>query len=367
MKISVLKKISEFIRARAGAGDGESEESTPQQGERPKLEVAERLLKKLALGDIPRYGREPRIVFIGGAKGGAGKSLLSSNLALVLGGFGKREVMAVDLDLDNYTLSWAIEPDEEKVERVLRQQNVMDYMTVASILLRRSIYYDRVSGRRLLILTHRTRVFACNGAQVPVRLKIIPAYNKFRARRQTKLLRNLDFQSFSEGLEVLVDFIRSRDEYVVLDGKQKSNLGTHFDPLYMRTLEVADVFLLVTEPPMLSYEKIVRPFTSHLEKTIIVANKVKRDHARLVDMLIRDATRDGVPVFVIPYSEDDASMFTKFERIPPARVSVKNTTALFTLALAYFLNMLDERRVEIAGCYENVMSILKVYSKYYRR
>ena len=310
-------------------------------------------------GDVPRYKKRPNLVFIGSGKGGVGKSLLASNMVVVVAALSPFKVYGVDLDLDNFTLTKVLIPPGF-LEKLVRSD--INYVNLASVL--RTGVVEK--GSVIPIVSAKT--LACNGAQVGVKYRIIPAYNLLRQKEQEVALRTLTVRLLISGVNELVNYFENKrkedsDIVVIFDGKQKSNIGIEYEPLYRILLDYSDVFILPVEPPILSFSEIITPYRNVLDKLVLVINRVDPASLPKVQMLVKDAVERSIPVFVMPKVPDDGDLFrTKY--MPPALKSITRPTAFHAMGIAYYLNLLDDEMVRSYGC-TGVYTLLKKYKRLY--
>lgn len=338
--------------------------------EKPEEEEdIDKLLKKslkeetpVALGELPKL-RTPKILFVGSSKGGSGKSFISSNLIVVASALSvNKHVFAVDMDLDNYTISEVLPPPGVWALLEARiQKTGVRYLTVSDI-----IHEGNIDTSKL-IPRFKAKTLSCGGAQIEYEFRLIPAYdyNILRRREQMMMLRNIDSRLLRKGVEVLLEYFRSRinkgeDIFVVFDGKQKSSVGIEYEPMYRLMIEEADTFLLVTEPPYLNFNELTVPYKRAMEKMIIVVNKADRPSLEQITLLATDALSKNVPVFVIPYLEDESKLYSSTERRAPAAIRLNTKSGIYTMTLAYLLGLLNDELIKNTGCDEEMMRVLSL-------
>ena len=359
-----ILKIFSRKKEERGAEEVEEYEEEEEEIER-KLEALEKERPEpFVLEDIPKYRRRPNLIFVGSGKGGVGKSLLSSNLVVIASALSRADVYAVDLDLDNYTLSKVLQPEGSisKLIAKLQAAGIDDYLNLASIL------RNGVVQRGVVIPVMTATAFACNGTQLRIKYRLIPAYNVLHQKEQEVALRSLTPRLLLSGIHALVDYFNekratNKDIIVVFDGKQKSNIGIEYEPLYRLMIDYADVFILPVESPNLSFSDIIAPYKNVLDKLIIVVNRAEPAIRDRVQALIRDAIDRNIPVFLMPKVPADGDLFRNFYT-PPAMKSLTRPTALHAMAIAYFLNILDDELVKMYGCTQ-VYRLLRMYGRLY--
>jgi len=319
-------------------------------------------------GDIIRYKTKPNLIFIGSGKGGVGKSLIASNLTVLISALSNNDVYAVDLDLDLSTLSNILVTPYyyAKLAERIKGKNV-EYVNLASILINATI-----KGNIIPIVNHT--IFACNDRQIPVKYRIIPTYNVLTRREQEGYIRSVTPQILLKGLRELVTFFREKAEeqkknnrhlVAIFDGKQKSNIGLDYEPLYRLMIDQADVFIYPIEPPYLSFNEIMSQYRNAIEKTILVVNKATPEVKDKLQVLITDAVDRGIPIFIIPYSSEDRDTVTK-SYSSPALHGLKRPTVMHTAPIAYFLNLLDDTLIQELGC-TYIYDLMKYYSTLMKR
>jgi len=328
------------------------EPGAERRGERqkPGMPVVARQVERPATYATGRFKTKPRMVFVGSGKGGAGKSFIASNLAYILAAHLPESVpvFAVDLDLDNYTLSKVVLPKDLRAKLIGRLvKEGRNYLNVADIL-------DEGVVAGAVVLASPVSIFTCGGAQIAPRIRLIPAYHVLRETSQIARLKGLDALRLREGLNHLIDYLQGKNAVAILDGKQKSNLGINYDPLYKVATERADVVILVTEPPYLSFSSITAQYTDIYDKLVIVVNKMNLAFKGQFRILVSDAARHDVPVFVVPESKEDADVYSR-ELAPPA-TNLASKTALYVGALAMYLNLVERCDTKCCGKYEEILS-----------
>ena len=300
---------------------------------------------------------EKRLVVVGSSKGGVGKSFVAANLAVVTAALSKSSVAAVDADLDNATLSERLPPHRfyrDVVRRLAASGETI--LSFADFLVEGTL----PTGRIIPVIRGNTE--ACDGSRIEYRVRLIPAVDPVRRVELRAALQGLDSLMLRSGVQAMVEWLRQQGYLAIVDVKQKSNLGINYEPLYSALLEAADVFILVTEPPYIAFSDIVAPYTDHLYKTVIVVNKVMGEHVQKVAILVRDAKREGVPVHVLPYTEDDAEVYVRRLQVPAA-LSLRRRSALYTAALAARLGLVDGELLRRTGCAEKISTIVKLHEE----
>lgn len=335
-----------FTRRRKEEKPGGAEE----RERKPGMPVVARGVERVATRITERFRTRPGVVFVGSGKGGSGKSFLASNLAYIAAVHLPEEVpvYAVDLDLDNGTLSMVLTPPE--IEAKLRERlasSHVDYLNVADIL------DEGVVGGKL-IFSFPFKAFACGGSQVVGKIRLIPPYHELRKKSQMIKLKELDVLRLREGLNSLIDYLREKRGIAILDGKQKSDLGINYDPLYRVAKERADVVLLVTEPPYLSFSDITAQYTDIMDKLVIVVNKVDASYADKLMILVSDAVRHEVPVFVVPLSKLDAELYSR--KLTPPAENLSSKAARFIGAIAMYLKLVERCDTKCCEYYEAVLT-----------
>jgi len=315
-------------------------------------------------GELAKYKTKPNLIFVGSGKGGSGKSLFASNLVVVVSALSNNVVYGVDLDLDSYTLSHVLAPKNfyENLIRTLRSGE--EYLNLASIL-RTGV----VKTGSTVIPVIKTATFACSGVQLPVQYRLIPAYNFLTQKEQMVALRSLTPRLLLNGLQELVTYFRTRveelkskgkDTVVIFDGKQKSNIGIEYEPLYRLMIDYCDVFILLVEAPQLSFSEITAPYKHVLDKTIIVINRAEYTIKEKMMALIMDAVDRNIPIFIIPHSPEDGDL-VRSQYTAPALKGLLRPTALYTAAIAYFLNLLDDTYINDYKCIP-IYDLMKRYT-----
>lgn len=339
LKIPLFKRKQEEEKER-GAGSEERKDEMPI--------IVRKVEKTIEVSD--RFKTTPKLIFVGSGKGGVGKSFISSNLAYILASHitGKKSVYGVDLDLDNITLSMVLPPADiyAKLKKALITNDI-DYLNVADIL------DEGITGKKY-VFSFPVKIFTCGGTQVSPKIKLIPAYHELRKKKQMIRLRELDVLRLREGLMSLMDYLQEKDGVAILDGKQKSNLGINYDPLYKVAKERADVVLLVTEPPYLAFSSITAQYRDILNKTIIVVNKMESTYTNHLSVLISDAIRYEVPVFIVPFSKEDSTSYS--HKLTPPSVNLKTRTSKFIGAIASYLNLIENCDTGCCEMYEEILS-----------
>ncbi len=94
----------------------------------------------------PSYGAAPRLVAVGGGKGGVGKTLVAANLAAALAQAGRR-VVAVDTDLEGANLHTVLGVGAPRV-------SLADYVAKREPDLRKLLVDTPIPGLRLIAGTH---------------------------------------------------------------------------------------------------------------------------------------------------------------------------------------------------------------------
>lgn len=319
-----------------------------EEGKEPEMPVVVRNVEK-AVDVSDRFKTTPKLVFVGSGKGGVGKSFISSNLAYILASHlsGKKSVYAVDLDLDNITLSMVLPPADiyAKLKKALITNDI-DYLNVADIL------DEGITGKKY-VFSFPVKIFTCGGTQVTPKIKLIPAYHELRKKKQMIRLRELDVLRLREGLSSLMDYLQEKNGVAILDGKQKSNLGINYDPLYKVAKERADVVILVTEPPYLAFSNITAQYRDILNKTIIVVNKMESTYTNHLSILVSDAIRYEVPVFIVPFSKEDSNSYS--HKLTPPAINLKTRTSRFIGAIASYLNLVENCNTGCCEVYEEIL------------
>lgn len=338
----------------------------PEVEEKSKDEVEELIEKglkeekPLALGEVPKL-KAPHVIFVGSSKGGCGKSFITSNLVVVTSALSsKKLVFAVDLDLDNYTISEVLPPPGVWASLEARiQKTGVRYLSVADIIHEGSVDTTR------MIPKFRAKTFTCSGAQYEYEFRLVPAYdyNILRRREQMTILRSVDSRLLRKGVEVLLEYFRGRinrgdDVVAIFDGKQKSNVGIEYEPMYRLLIDEADLFILVTEPPYLNFNQLTVPYKRALDKMMIVVNKADRASSEQITLLAADALSKNVPVFVVPLIEEEGKLYSSTERKAPAAVRLNMKSSLYVMAMAYMLDLLDDTLINNSGCVEELSRLL---------
>jgi len=319
-------------------------------------------------GEIAKYKYKPNLIFVGSGKGGSGKSLLSSNLVVVTSALSDNVVYGVDLDLDSYTLSHILAPRNfyENLVRTLKSGE--EYFNLASVL--RTGVIKREST---FIPVIKTTTIACNGAQLPIQYRLIPAYNFLTQKEQMVALRSLTPRLLLSGLQELVTYFRTKaeelkskgkDAVVVFDGKQKSNIGIEYEPLYRLMVDQCDVFILLVEAPQLSFSEIIAPYKHVMDKMIIVINRAEHSIKEKMMALIADAVDRGIPIFIMPHAPEDGDL-VRNQYTAPALKGIMRPTAAHTATIAYFLNLLDDRYINEYKC-TFIYDLAKRYTALFR-
>lgn len=344
---------------RKGGEEGPPEEESEEERIRRALKKD----RSVVLGELPRYKARPQLIFVGSSKGGAGKSFLTANLAVAVSALSpSKNLYVVDLDLDNQTASLVL-PPEGQMPRLanLAAKNNVNLLTVADV------FEKSYVPRGWIIPRFRGQTFGCGGAQVDYSFLLIPAYDRVRMKEQQVIMRGLDTRSLRAGVDALLAYFQAKkntDKSVVVlfDGKQKSDLGINVEPIYRQMAENSDAFILVTEPPYLNFDDLVAPYRGMMEKMVVVVNKVNPSVLDRVALLVRDALSYGVPAFAIPEVPPDGDLYRLRGRAPAAD-RLDRPTALHSMALAYFLNLVDDDGLRASGCDASVYAILSNYRK----
>jgi len=319
-------------------GEGEEEREDLIVSRRPPEEV---------MGE--RYKKSPATIFVGSSKGGTGKSFIASALAYVAAAHTKRKVYAVDLDLDNTTLTDRVLTKEKyRLINLMVQSRNIYYLNVADVL-----DEGLVKGQHILVISENT--FTCGGSQVKVTLRLVPPYFFPDRKRQEIRLRELDALRLREGITSLVDYVKSKGGIAIFDGKQKSNMGIDYDPLYRVMKEKSDVVLLVTEPPYLSFSSITAQYRDILDRVVIVVNKMEHGAFTQFKLLVEDALRYEVPVFMIPYNEEDRLIYDSRDRVTPALHRLDRGSIKFVGALAMYLNLVEDCTTGCCSVYGGIL------------
>lgn len=318
------------------------------------------------VGDMPKYKKRPNLIFIGSGKGGVGKSMLSANLVAAVAMFSNNPAYGVDLDLDSFTLSKVLLPADFH-RRVIEKRGTIgrdEMLNFASVLINGS-----VPSKAILPLIRVTGT-TCKGAQVQAKYSVVPAYNVLYQKEQEVTLRSLTASLLLAGLNELVAFFEkkvaeNRSAVVVFDGKQKSNIGIEYEPLYRLMVERADVFVMPVEAPHLSFTEIIAPYRDVLDKLIIVVNRAEPAIQDKIVALATDALDMNIPVFVVPNAPGDGDLFRNKYTVPLLD-NASRPTAVSALVLARFLNLVDDNIVNAYGC-DKVYSKLKSYGELFER
>jgi MinD-like ATPase involved in chromosome partitioning or flagellar assembly len=344
-------KLSLFGKKKEEEEEKQPPKKTPKKEKKTETPVVVREVAKTTTVS-ERFRITPKIIFVGSGKGGVGKSFISSNLAYIISAHLKHEkgksLYAVDLDLDNTTLSMVLPPPDiyAKLKKALATSEI-NYMNVADIL-------DEGVVTKRAIFSFPVKMFTCGGTQIVSRIKLIPAYHELKQKKQMIRLKELDVLRLREGLNSLIDYLKEKNGVAILDGKQKSNLGINYDPLYKVAKERADVVILVTEPPYMSFSSITAQYKDILSKTIIVVNKMESGFTNRLTVLINDAMRYEVPVFIVPFSKDDSYVYGRKLSPPASRLNSK--TARFIGALAMYLNLIENCDTGCCDVYAEILS-----------
>ena len=304
---------------------------------------------------------------MGSGKGGVGKSFISGSLITTIAALGplNKKVYGVDLDLDNKTLSSRLPPPgaiDALVKKLIKAR--LKYLNLADIL-----HQGVVPTDGYMIPRFKGRTLSCNQQPIPYSFNLIPTYDVLRTTEQMTVLRQLDSRLLREGIDALLTYFlqktnKGEDFVAVFDGKQKSNIGIEWEPLYRLMIEQTDLFILVTEPPYLTFSSVTMPYKRFLDKTIIVVNKAEPSHMDKILLLVRDAVTHNVPVFIVPKDSSDEVIYNNNFQFPPA-VSLKRRTSLYIMGLALFLNLLDEELLSQSGCIEPVYRLLRKIGSLY--
>jgi len=257
--------------------------------------------------------RNPRIASFGSPKGGVGKSTLASIAVVTLAVHGL-DTVAVDLDLDNETLTTLLLP-EEYVEHVrsIAVRSRRPVLSFSSLILEEpSFNYSIITlnGRYQL----RTR--ACTGQEVFFPLRLVPAvdprvnYHRLRKKLNVQLER-YGYRDYRDATLQLYQEMRNRMFHSVFDLKQKSNVASSREILYSVAGDKSDVFFIVTDPSNLDFQRVMSPFTAYYDHLVVIINKVERQHLPAVRDFIRESLREQVPVFVVPFDEFALTATTK--------------------------------------------------------
>ena len=257
--------------------------------------------------------RNPRIVSFGSPKGGVGKSTLASIAVVSLAVHGL-DVAAIDLDLDNETLTTLLLP-EEYVEHVrsIAVRSRRPVLSFSSLILEEpSFNYSIITlnGRYQL----RTR--SCTGQEVFFPLRIVPAvdprvnYHRLRKKLNVQLER-YGYRDYRDATLQLYQEMRNRMFHSVFDLKQKSNVASAREILYSVAGDKSDVFFIVTDPSNLDFQRVMSPFTAYYDHLVVIVNKVEKRHIPMVKEFIRESLKEQVPVFIVPFDEFALSATTK--------------------------------------------------------
>ena len=306
--------------------------------------------------DLLSKFRNVKNIFVGSQKGGVGKSFISSTLAVVAAAYSPQKVYAVDTDFDNATLSMVLPPPGalEKLRRIGKR-----FFTAADVLIRNDI------PSNVVIPKFTYTGVSCNDQKVEFSVRAVFAYDPLRLKEQQIALRNIDLMLLQMSVKTLANFFASKEGVVIFDGKQKSNLGINYEPLYKYLISYSDVFILVTEPPYLNFSAVTMPYRDYLDKTFIVVNKVERIHKNQVLLFVRDAVEHSVPVMVFPLMEEDRRIFVN-EKVVPAARSLRYRSALYGAALAKMLGIASDGRISALGCGTEVNKIIDLHAKLLR-
>jgi len=349
---------------------GKKKEEKTSEEEEELEKITETTLTPITFtGELAKYKTKPNLVFVGSGKGGSGKSLLSSNLIVVVSALSNNVVYGVDLDLDSYTLSHVLAPRNfyENLVRSLRSGE--EYLNLATIL-----RTGAVKSGSAVIPIIKTITIACSGVQLPVQYRLIPAYNFLTQKEQMVALRSLTPRLLLNGLQELVTYFRSRVEelkskgknaVVIFDGKQKSNIGIEYEPLYRLMVDQCDVFILLVEAPQLSFSEIIAPYKHVMDKTIIVINRAEYTIKEKMMALIADAVDRNIPIFIMPNSPSDGDL-VRAQYTAPALKGLMRPTAIYTAAIAYFLNLLDDTYINEYKC-TAIYDLMKRYTRLFSR
>lgn len=324
-----------------------------------------------------KFKNPPSLIFVGSSKGGVGKSMITTNLAIILAALGNSIVHVVDLDLDNYTATYRLPKKgelEEIAMRYYKSGGSTMPLNVAQVLIETSVRSSRVGSEGLLVTLLRQSVADCNKRMIDYSIRLVPAYDVIHMRDQMLYgIRGLSSSLYRAGMETLIKALveeknkleRSKKRAVFLfDGKQKSNIGIEYEPLYRTVLTNADAFILVTEPGYLSINEVLAPYMDYLDKTVIIVNKFEPNFFDKVAIFIRDAAAKRIPVFVIPKDTNDEKLYDQKNR-PPAAFGLSRRTALFTMALAYSLKLIDDEHLAASGCMKGVRDIIELHRELY--
>lgn len=324
-----------------------------------------------------RFKTSPSLVFVGSSKGGVGKSFITLNLVIATAAAG-RQVYAVDLDLDNHTLTYRL-PERNELENLAEdmEEHKYEMMNVVQVLKEGAVRAKK-SGYRVgvpVLRGHST--LGCNNNPVTFDVRLIPAYNIMDMRNQMLYdVKELNYTTYKMGTDALIKYLFERFEemkkksekppLVFFDGKQKSNLGINYEPLYRSLLQYVDTFLFVTEPGYLDFGEIRTAYGDYSDKMVIVVSKVLPEQWSEVTNFMRDAASSKIPVFVIPSDDNDAKIYEQ-NATPPAAKGLGRRTVLFTMALAYLMKMIDDEALERLGCKEKVMDVVARYQRLYEK
>ena len=316
-----------------------------EEVEEEKIVIHSKPAQDAAVVDM-KYKVTPSVIFVGSSKGGVGKSFISSTLVNIIAAHNSKPVYAVDSDLDNSTLSSVlIPPDiEEKLQRTLIQRNV-DYLNFADVLL------EGISRNRQ-ILRFTVKVVGCGGSLIPEQIRLIPTFHALKRRSQMIALREVDVLQMRDGMNSLIDYVISKKGIIVIDGKQKSNLAINLDPIYSVAKERADVVILVTEPPYLSFNAITAQYQEVLDKTIIVVNKVDASNINQVATLAADAIQRDIPLFIVPRSEKYAEKYRQW--ISPG-TELGGDISKYVGAVAMYLNLITDCSSKCCDLYKAIL------------
>jgi len=328
--------------------------------ERESEEEPTEVTPTVIVGDLPRYKKTPNLVFIGSDMS-AGKSVLASNMTVVVSALSRRPVYAVDLDIGSATMTKILPPPnfiEELARRVLNSD--VRFANFADILVNGGL------DSSVLIPIIKTRTMACNDLQIPVKYRFIPAYDPLRLREQEILLKSVSPRVVYAGTESLIDYFKKKvrenpDTVVVFDGKQKSNIGIEFEPLYRLLADESDVFIMPVKPPVTNFSALLASYSEYLDKMILVLNMVEPAHKGNVKLVLQTALKYDIPTFIIPYVQED-DMLVRRTYTAPALRSLSRPTAVHAGVIATYLNLTDDSLIRQYEC-NRVHELLRKYSR----
>jgi len=345
-------KLDELIKRlrRKPVGEREDGHEAPEKtAEMPVVRFAPKIIKDF------RFPKRPELIFVGSRKGGAGKSLIATTLAYVVAANSDRKVYAVDLDLNSMTLSSRIARPKVLAElrRSILARADSEYMNVADILIQRQV----TSTKKLIV---RETVKCCDGSYTDVSILHVPALHVVRAEQQkVDIFTGATRQDLRYAIEELVLHFKnaSWDKTVIFDARPQEELAPVYDAIYGVMKEKADAIILVTDPLKVSYSELMMPFRDVQDKVVIVLNKAVPDYTWHYSTFIRDAARDGIPVFFVPYDEKTHDLYTNRGLTPG--LDLTSPVAKHVGALATFLQLTD--RCDKCECCKIYNELIQVY------